>query len=263
MFEASIELLLILFAAAYVAGFVDSIAGGGGLITIPVLLISGVPPLQALGTNKLQGMFGAASATISYARAGRVEPMKQWPMALIAIAGGALGALVATLISGDALRAALPFLLVAIGLYFALRSGLDDSDREKRLSAPLFAALVVPVIGFYDGLFGPGTGSFFMIAFVTLGGFGMLKATAHTKFLNLSTNIGAFAVFMFGGAILWKVGLVMGLGQFLGARTGSNLAMKNGAKIIRPLLVLSCMAMAVKVFLDEKNQTYQWLMMQI
>ncbi|WP_180901907.1 TSUP family transporter [Martelella soudanensis] len=261
MFESSIELLLILFAAAYIAGFVDSIAGGGGLITIPVLLIAGVPPLQALGTNKLQGIFGAASATISYTRAGRVDPRTQWPMALLAVAGGALGALVATMISGDALRAALPFLLVAIGLYFALRTGLDDSDRHERLSAPLFAALIVPAIGFYDGVFGPGTGSFFMIAFVTLGGLGMLKATAHTKFLNLSTNIGAFAVFLFGGAILWKVGLIMGVGQFLGARTGSNLAMKNGAKIIRPLLILSCMAMAVKVFFDENNPVYQWLMM--
>ena len=259
VFEATIQLLLILFLAAFIAGFIDSIAGGGGLITIPVLLIAGVPPLQALGTNKLQGIFGAASATISYTRAGRVDPRTQWPMALLGFAGGAAGALVATLISGDALRAALPFLLVAIGLYFALRSGVDDSDRHERLSAPLFAVLVVPAIGFYDGLFGPGTGSFFMIAFVTLGGLGLLKATARTKFLNLSTNVGAFAVFIFGGAILWKVGLVMGAGQFIGAQTGSKLAMKNGAKIIRPLLVVSCMAMAIKVFVDPKNPMYQWL----
>lgn len=260
MFDATYELLLVLFAAAFIAGLIDSIAGGGGLVTIPALLIAGIPPLQALGTNKLQGMFGAASATLSYARAGRVNPATQWPMALLSGAGGALGAYIATLISGDALRAILPFLLVAIGLYFALRKGLDDSDRHQRMATPLFAALVVPAIGFYDGLFGPGTGSFFMIAFVTLGGLGMLKATAHTKFLNFSSNVGAFCVFMFGGAILWKIGLIMGVGQFLGARTGSSLAMKNGARIIRPLLVVSCIAMAIKVFIDDDNPTFQWLM---
>ncbi len=261
LFEASLDLLLILFAAAFIAGFVDSIAGGAGLITIPVMLIAGIPPLQTLGTNKLQGIFGAASATISYARGGRVDPRTQWPMALLAFGGGALGAALATVISGDILLAVLPFLLAGIGLYFALRSGLDDTDRHQRLAIPVFAGLVVPAIGFYDGLFGPGTGSFFMIAFVTLGGLGMLKATARTKMLNLSSNLGAFAVFLAGGAILWKIGLIMGVGQFLGAQTGSRLAMKRGARIIRPLLAVSSLAMAAKVFLDDQNPVYQWFMM--
>nr|WP_272211336.1 TSUP family transporter [Marinicella sp. W31]MDC2877223.1 TSUP family transporter [Marinicella sp. W31] len=261
VFEASPDLLLILFAAAFVAGFVDSIAGGAGLITIPVMLIAGIPPLQTLGTNKLQGIFGAASATISYARGGRVAPRTQWPMALLAFAGGAAGAVLATIISGDILLAALPVLLVGIGLYFALRSGLDDTDRLQRLSVPFFTAVIVPAIGFYDGLFGPGTGSFFMIAFVTLGGLGMLKATARTKLLNLSSNLGAFVVFVAGGAILWKIGLIMGVGQFIGAQTGSRLAMRRGAKIIRPLLAISSLAMAAKVFFDEKNPLYQLIMM--
>ncbi|AJY48316.1 membrane protein [Martelella endophytica] len=255
------QLFTILFFVAFAAGFVDSIAGGGGLITIPALLIVGVPPLQALGTNKLQGIFGAASATISYVRGGRVDPRTQWPMALLALIGGALGAVAASLVPGEALRALLPFLLAGIGLYFALRSGLDDSDRHQRMSTVLFAAVIVPAIGFYDGLFGPGTGSFFMLAFVTLGGLGLLKATARTKFLNLSSNVGAFVIFLAGGAILWKLGLVMGVGQFLGAQAGSKVAMRNGAKIIRPLLALSSLAMAAKVFFDPANPLYRWLTM--
>ena len=261
MFELTLQLLLILFVVAFVAGFVDSIAGGAGLITIPALLIAGVPPLQTLGTNKLQGIFGATSATISYARGGRVDPKTQWPMALLSAVGGALGAVLASVVPGDVLRIILPFLLGAIGIYFALRRGLDDSDRTERLSTPIFAAVIVPSIGFYDGLFGPGTGSFFMLAFVTLGGLGMLKATARTKLLNLSSNIGAFAIFMAGGVILWKLGLVMGVGQFLGAQAGSHLAMKNGARIIRPLLAVSSLAMAAKVFFDPANPVYRWLMM--
>jgi len=260
LFEASLTVLVLLFLAALIAGFIDSIAGGGGLITIPAMLIAGVPPLQALGTNKFQGIFGVASATISYARGGRVDPRTQWPMALMAFAGGALGAGVATIMPGDALRIVLPFLLASIGLYFAFKSGLDDSDRHQRMSRLMFTAAIVPAIGFYDGLFGPGTGSFYMLGFVTLGGFGLLKATAHTKLLNLSANTGAFVIFLLGGVILWKVGIAMGLGQFLGAQAGSRLAMRNGARIIRPLLAVSSLAMAIKVFFDPANPVYMWLM---
>lgn len=257
--EITLTLLLILFAAALIAGFVDSIAGGAGLITIPTMLIVGIPPLAALGTNKFQGIFGVASATISYARGGRVKPLEQWPMALMAVFGGALGAGIATFMPGDVLRATLPFLLAGIGLYFALKSGIDDTDKHQRLSRLAFTLMIVPAIGFYDGLFGPGTGSFFMLAFVTLGGFGLLKATAHTKLLNLSSNVGAFIVFMLGGAVIWKIGIVMGIGQFIGAQAGSHLAMKNGAKIIRPLLVISSLAMAAKVFFDPANPVYHWI----
>jgi hypothetical protein len=127
---------------------------------------------------------------------------------------------------------------------------MDDIDRARSLSAFLFGLIVVPLIGFYDGIFGPGTGSFFMLAFVTLAGYGLLKATAHTKLLNFASNLGAFAVFAFVGAISWKIGLMMGAAQFAGAHTGSRLAMKNGARIIKPLLVITCVALAVKLISD-------------
>ncbi|NTJ42543.1 TSUP family transporter [Agrobacterium larrymoorei] len=250
MQDVAFQLLIILFFVAIFAGFVDSIAGGGGLIVIPAMLILGIPPLEALGTNKLQAQFGSASATIAYARRGHVDLKQQFPMAFMAFLGGILGALAASFVPSDILRAIMPFLLVAIAVYFAFKPNISDIDSHRRITPLLFGLTVVPLIGFYDGIFGPGAGSFYMLAFVSLAGFGMLKATAHTKLLNFGSNFGGFLVFTFTGAILWKLGLVMGLGQFLGAQAGSRLAMKNGAKIIRPLLVLSCLAMATKLLLD-------------
>mgnify|MGYP001627900886 CR=1 FL=1 len=249
--------LLALVAAAFVAGFVDSIAGGGGLITIPVLLIAGFPPVAALGTNKLQGLFGSASATIAYARGGHVDLRTQGGAALLSALGAAVGALAATYVPGELFGAVLPFLLIAIALYFALKPNMGDIDRARRLSPFLFSATIVPLIGFYDGLFGPGT--VFMLGFVALAGYGMLKATAHTKLLNFASNVGAFIVFAFVGVIAWKVGLMMGAAQFLGAQAGSRLAMKNGSRIIKPLLVITCAALAIKLMSDPTHPVRVWI----
>lgn len=256
--EIALQTFLLLFVTAFVAGFVDSIAGGGGLITIPAMLIAGIPPLETLGTNKLQGQFGALSATIAYARRGHVQLRRQLPMAVMAALGGAIGAVIAAIIPGDVLRIVMPVLLVAIALYFALKPNLSDLDSHQRMTPVVFGVTLVPLIGLYDGVFGPGTGSFFMLAFVALAGFGMLKATAHTKLLNLGSNIGAFVVFIFSGAILWKLGLIMGLGQFLGAQAGSRLAMRNGARIIKPLLILTSLAMATRLLADPANPLRVW-----
>lgn len=258
MADITLQILLFLFLAAFIGGFVDSIAGGGGLITIPALLIAGIPPLEALGTNKLQGQFGSASATIAYARKGHVQLKTQLPMATMSLIGGVIGATAATYVPGNVLKVIMPFLLVAIALYFALKPNISDVDSHRRITPFLFGLVFAPLIGFYDGLFGPGTGSFLMLGFVSLAGFGMLKATAHTKLLNFGSNVGAFLVFVFNGVILWKVGLIMGAGQFLGAQTGSRLAMKNGAKIIKPLLIVTCIAMAGKLLLDPANPIRMW-----
>jgi uncharacterized membrane protein YfcA len=248
--DLSVEIVLLLAAAAFGAGFIDSIAGGGGLITLPVLLLAGFSPAQALATNKLQGLFGSGSATIAYASKGHVNLRKQLPMALLALAGSALGAVLATMIPGEWMRAVLPPMLIAIALYFVFKPNMNDVDRTHRISPFLFGLGVVPLIGFYDGLFGPGAGSFYMLAFVSLAGFGVLKATAHTKLLNFSSNVGAFAFFAFAGLISWKVGLLMGVCSFLGARIGAGVAMKSGARLIKPLLVTTCIVLAVKLLMD-------------
>ncbi|MDM9618792.1 hypothetical protein A6U87_16315 [Rhizobium sp. AC44/96] len=259
MSDLAPHLLFLLAAAGFLAGFVDSIAGGGGLITVPAMLIAGIPPLQTLGTNKVQAVFGSASATVAYARKGHVKLREQLPMALMAVAGGALGAALATIVPGDVLRAIMPVLLVAIALYFALKPNLNDVDKHRRMSPFVFGATLVPAIGFYDGVFGPGTGSFFMLSFVSLAGFGMLKATAHTKMLNFGSNIGALVVFVSFGATLWKIGLIMGVCQFLGAQLGSRLAMRTGARLIKPLLVIVCVAFAIKLMADPLNPLRVWL----
>jgi len=253
MFELATETVLLLAAAAFVAGFIDSIAGGGSLITIPALLLAGVPPLATLGTNKIQGLLGAASATVSYAQKGHVQVRQQLPSAVEAFLGGLVGAFLATLLPTDLLRLLMPFLLIAIAVYFAVKPKMDDVDRTERMTPFLFGITVVPLIGLYDGLFGPGTGSFFMLAFVALGGFGVLKATAHTKLLNVASNLGGFLAFALAGAVWWKIGLVMGIAQIAGARLGAGLAMRNGAKLIRPLLILVCVAMAIRLLAAADN----------
>ena len=256
--DVAVQLFLVLFLVSIFAGFVDSIAGGGGLITIPAMLIMGVPPLQALGTNKLQSQFGSASATLAYARRGHVDLQQQYPMAIMSMIGGMLGALAAAFVPSDVLRTIMPFLLIAIAIYFALKPQLSDIDSHQRITPFLFGVTAAPLIGFYDGIFGPGAGSFYMLAFVALAGFGMLKATAHTKLLNLGSNFGGFLVFALSGAIMWKLGLVMGVGQFIGAQLGSRLAMRNGVKIIRPLLVISCLAMAARLLMDTSAAHWLW-----
>ena len=257
--DLAFNVLAFLFIAAFVAGFIDSIAGGGGLITVPAMLIAGLPPLETLGTNKLQSLFGSFSSTMAYARRGHVKLSEQVPMALMSGIGAAFGAMLATVIPGDALKGILPFLLIAIALYFGFKPNLSDQDRHRRITPFVFGLTFVPMIGFYDGVFGPGAGSFFMLSFVMMAGFGVLKATAHTKFLNFASNVGAFIVFLLNGVILWKVGLVMGAGQFLGAQAGSRLAMRIGARIIKPLLVVTCVALALKLLSDPAQPLRLWL----
>ena len=214
---------------------------------MPALLLAGASPVEALATNKLQGTFGSATATLAYARAGHVRLRDQAGMAVISGVGGALGALAAHLIPAEVLRIIMPVILIGVAAFFALRKGLTDDDRVERMRPGVFSLTAVPLIAGYDGLFGPGTGSFFMIAFVALAGYGVLKATAHTKLLNFASNLGSLAVFAFSGATWWMVGFAMALGQVAGAAIGARVAMRVGARVIRPLLVVTSTAMALRL----------------
>ncbi|MFN4202160.1 MAG: TSUP family transporter [Tabrizicola sp.] len=247
MFEVATHLALLLILAAFCAGFIDSIAGGGGLISVPALLLAGASPVEALATNKLQGTFGAATAMVAYARAGHVRPQEQLWMAAVSALAAAGGALVAHLIPAQVLRLVMPIILIGVAAYFALKPGLSDDTRAERMKPAVFAVTAVPLIAAYDGFFGPGTGSFFMMGFVLLAGYGVLKATAHTKMLNLASNIGALLVFIPSGAMWWAVGLAMAAAQVAGASLGARLAMRVGARVIRPLLVITSTAMALRL----------------
>ncbi|WP_298567364.1 TSUP family transporter [uncultured Aliiroseovarius sp.] len=247
MFDLTTEVVLLLLGAAFVAGFVDSIAGGGGLITLPALLLAGVPPVTALATNKVQGLFGAGMAAVTYARAGHVNLRRQIRAAALSFAGAVIGAFLASSLPTDVIRLALPVLLIAVAVFFAVKPGLGDIDKHERITPFLFTVTFVPLIGFYDGLLGPGTGAFFMIGFVSLAGYGILRATAHTKLLNFASNVGGLVGFMLVAPPLWALGLAMGVAQMAGAYLGSTLASRIGAKLIKPVLVIASSALALKL----------------
>ena len=250
MLEVSLDLLALLMTAAFAAGFVDSIAGGGGLITVPVLMLTGAHPVTALATNKVQGLFGSGMAAVNYARAGHVDLTSQITPALISFVAAVAGALLAARLPTDVIRLGLPVLLIGIALFFALKPGLNDIDRVRRISPTVFTATFVPLIGFYDGLVGPGTGAFFMLGFVALAGFGILKATAHTKLLNFASNVGGMVAFALVAKPWWITGLFMGVAQMAGAWVGSKLAMRIGARVIKPVLVTASTALALKLIWD-------------
>lgn len=250
MIEVGFETLLLLMAAGFIAGFIDALAGGGGLITVPVLLLAGANPVTALATNKIQGLFGAATAALAYARGGHVNLREQAGSALIAFAASIVGALLITVLPTDWIELILPILLIGIALFFALKKGLGDLDRTRRLSPLIFAVTMVPLCGAYDGLLGPGAGSFYMLAFVSLAGYGVLKATAHTKLLNFASNAGALCAFALVATPWWITGLAMGIAQIAGAQFGATLAQSKGARLIKPLLVLTSLSLAAKLIWD-------------
>ncbi|MCB8819448.1 TSUP family transporter [Microvirga rosea] len=248
-----------LAAISLLAGFVDSIAGGGGLITVPALLIAGLDPAQAIATNKVQGSFAAASATYTFGRKGLIAWSSAWRFALVAFFSGVAGALCVRFLPKPILDGLIPVLLIAIALFFALSPKVRNEDAHARMTAFTFGLTAPVAVGFYDGIFGPGAGSFYMLAFVTLLGYGVIRATAHTKLLNLCSNLGSLFLYAATGSVVWPVGLVMALASFLGAQIGSRLAMQHGAKVIRPLLVVVSSLMALKLLLDPSNPWRQGL----
>lgn len=245
-FDLTLTTLLALVAVALVAGFVDSIAGGGGMITIPALYLAGIPPHEALGTNKFQAVFGSFSAALYFLRKGHLD-LKQCALfmgfAFVFALGGTLAVQV---ISADFLRKAIPFLLMFFALYFLFSPKVSEESSKARIGK-IALAFVIGVIGFYDGFFGPGTGSFLMIALISLGGFGIKDALAQAKLYNFATNLASVLVFLAFGHILFAVGAAMAVGQFIGANLGAKTALKYGIKVIKPLVVIISLAMCVKL----------------
>jgi len=237
----------ILFATGLVAGFVDSIAGGGGLITIPVLLSLGLGPQETLGTNKLQASFGSGSATGHYA-AAKTVPLRDCARGfLFSFFGAALGALVVQLINPSFLRSAIPFLLIAVAFYTLFKPQLGATDLHPRMSRARFDLLFGLGIGFYDGFFGPGTGTFWTIAFMLALGLNMTMATGQTKVMNFASNLSSLALFISTGRVLWIEGLVMGMGQLLGARIGARMVVARGTQFIRPIFLCVVLAVTFKL----------------
>lgn len=239
-------------AAGLVAGIVDAIAGGGGLITVPALMLGGLDPVGAIATNKLQGALGLAVSTSRFAKAKMLDFRSRdtWLFAGSAFSGAVVGAALVSVAPVEAMRTALPFLLIGVALYFAFGPKMSEVDAHARLRPVRFALLAGFPIGVYDGLFGPGAGSFYMVALVALAGFGATRAVARTKLMNLASNLSGLAVFVAAGAVVWPAGLAMAAGTMLGARIGAALALRHGVRLVRPLLVAVALALALRLMLD-------------
>ncbi|MBU1176144.1 MAG: TSUP family transporter [Alphaproteobacteria bacterium] len=230
-----------------VAGFIDAIAGGGGLISVPALLSAGLPPIATLATNKMQSVVGTTIAALTFGRKGFFA-LRQMVLPIAAtFAGAYLGALSVKQVDTSLLASVVPAALVLIALYFLVSPRLTDSDRAARLGFAVFVPITGFLIGFYDGLFGPGTGSFFTLAFVSLFGLGVTRAAGHTKLLNATSNYAALALFIPAGDVVWSVALTMAAGQLAGGYLGALTGIRFGASIIRPLVVVVSIAMALRL----------------
>lgn len=248
----TVEAISFLIAIAFLAGSVDAMAGGGGLLTIPALMTAGVPPVAALATNKLQSTIGTASAFLTFHRAGHVDIKAFALPALGAFLGSMAGGTAVQFIDPKFLAAFVPALLIAMGLYFLLAPPMSEVDRHARVGR-VGLTLITTGIGFYDGFFGPGTGSFLTTALVALAGLGLVRAIANTKFLNLSTNIAGLLALVAGGKVLWLLGAGMALANVAGNQVGARLAIRFGGRGVRPLLVVMSVALTVKLLSDPAN----------
>lgn len=228
-----------------VAGTIDAMAGGGGVLTIPALLATNMPPQLALGTNKLQAMFGSGAAAFKFYKAGMINLRQMiWPV-LTTLLGAVLGTLLVQYLDPTLLRRYIPYLMLCLAAYFALSPKLSDVNSKPLLASHWFILGFAPLIGFYDGFLGPGTGSFFMLALVALFGQNIKSATAQTKLLNFTSNITSFAVFAWQGHVLWGLGLCMALGQLLGGLLGAWAVLRFGTKLVKPLLVVMCSVLSI------------------
>lgn len=241
----SAELLTFLFVAGCVAGFLDTLAGGGGLITLPALMLSGIPPLAALGTNKLQGTMGTATASFFMFRKKRVRWAEVKIPMLFAFIGSVLGSIAVQFIHTKALSFLIPVVLLVIAVYFLFSQNLSSSSPPK-MAESVYTKTIIPAIGWYDGMFGPGTGSFFVFGGNTCRGLGIIDATVVAKTLNFATNIASLMVFILVGQLAWTVGLVMMGGQLIGAWIGSHFLLRIDPKYIRYLVVTMCTAMIIR-----------------
>lgn len=241
---------LLLFAAGFGGGFIDAIAGGGGLITVPALLATGMPPQMALGTNKLQSSFGTGMAVWRYSRAGLMEiPGLRLAvvMAFIASMGGAYAV---SVLNKDLLQQLIPWLLAGVAVYTALNRKFGIQAGERKISPVVFAIVFGLALGFYDGFFGPGTGSFWTLAIVALLGLELKGATGYTKGANLASNVGSLCIFLANGSVHFAAAGAMIVGQLIGARLGSGMVIRKGAGFIRPVFLAVVFAMTAKLLWD-------------
>ena len=223
-----------LLVSAFLSGLMDTIAGGGGIITVPALLLTGMPPALALGTNKLQASFGTFSAVLHFRHAGYLKLRTLYPGILSCLVGASLGTILVVLLPPNHLKPIVIVLLAGVILYGFLAKNLVSRSRA-RMPKVFFYLLFGFGLGFYDGFFGPGTGSFWLVALTFLLGYSIKQATIEAKVYNFVSNIISLVWFLVAGHVAFMVGIIMGVGQYIGAWCGAKLVMKKGAGVIMPV----------------------------
>lgn len=243
----------LLAVTAFCAGTVDAIAGGGGLITLPALLAAGLPPHLALGTNKGQSVWGSGAALVAFWRAKRVDVRQAYYAFPLGVLGAAFGVNLVLAVDRDVLRPIVIAMLIGASVLLLIKKparDTDDADPAKRGRYLAFAAGLSLVIGFYDGFFGPGTGTFLIVGFVALCGKSLTRATADAKVVNFASNLASMTSFGLAGMIDWHVALPMAGGQLLGGIVGARLALRGGARLIRIMVLVVSGALVVKLLWD-------------
>ena len=256
--ELSAAQIALLSAVAFFGGTVDAIAGGGGLFTIPALLAVGIPPHLALGTNKGQSTFGSIAAIVRYRHAGLIDGRTARISFPLAVVGAAAGAALALYLSPGVLRPIMMLLLIVVAILIATNRirPRESAGPVGRLAAEIVAAIALAV-GFYDGFFGPGTGTFAIAAFVTLVHLPLGRATAEAKVLNFASNFAAMIIFARAGSVLWSAAVPMAVAQIFGGFLGAHLVVRGGDRYVRGSLVI--VAVAVLLWSAHEAITGKWL----
>ena len=241
----SYEILTFLFIIGMVAGFIDTLVGGGGLLAVPALLLSGIPPIYVLGTNKFQGSMGTGIATFLLFRKKKLNWEAIKYLMLLSFIGSVVGGVIVQFIDTEFLSLAIPIVLVVIAVYFIISPKPDERVKNSKPNK-IFEKYAVSSVGFYDGMFGPGAGSFFVMTGVMFKKLEIIQATILAKPLNFASNIAGFIVFYSFGHIAFMIGLIMMLGQLIGSFVGTHYLLKANPKVIRLLIVVMSLLMLAK-----------------
>ncbi|MGO1853813.1 MAG: sulfite exporter TauE/SafE family protein [Microbacterium sp.] len=250
-------MLVFVVVAAFAAGWIDAVVGGGGLLQLPaLLLIPGIAPVQALATNKLASVFGTVTSSVTYYRRAKPDIRTALPMAAIALLGSFGGAAVAIVLPPDAFKPIIvvALLVVAIFTVFKPEMGAATKLRFAGRRHHITAGAAGLVIGFYDGMIGPGTGTFLVIALVALMGYDFLQASAKAKIVNLATNAGALLLFIPHGSVLWALGGILAVANVAGSYLGSRMAVARGTRFIRVVFLVVVVALIGKLGVDVWNE---------
>ena len=251
--EIQLATIALVVVAGLAAGWIDAVVGGGGLLQLPaLLLIPGISPVQALATNKMGSIFGTTTSALTYYRRAHPDLRTALPMAGVALVGSFGGAVLAVSLPSSVFKPIIVVALIVVAVFTATKPTVGELTKLRHHGRRHYgtAGAIGLVIGFYDGLIGPGTGSFLIISMVTFLGYNFLAASAKAKIVNMATNLGALAFFLPNGALLWGIGLILGLANMVGGYVGARMAVKQGSKFIRVVFLVVVGALICKLGYD-------------